>query len=919
VAAEGAPAILGRARERQALDRLLDGARGGESAVLVILGDAGIGKTALMHYCARQASGCRVAEIAGVESEMELPFAALHQLCGPMLENLEKLPIPQEQALRVAFGLAEGTAPDRFVLGLAVLSLLAEVAMKQPLVCLVDDAQWLDEASSQVLSFVGRRLLAESVVLVLGVREVGDTRLFPDLPALALDGLADGDARALLRAAIPGHLDEQVRDRIVAETRGNPLGLLELPRGMSPVELAGGFVVPGTATVSGHIEDQYVQRVRALPESTQRLMLLAAADPTGDATLLWRAARTLGVGQDAAAAADSEQLLDVGLRVRFRHPLVRSAAYAAATAEERRAAHEALAAATDGQVDPDRRVWHLAAAATRPDEAVAAALEQSAGRAQGRGGFAAAAAFLQRAAALTPDAATRVERALAAALAHVHAGGFEAARGLLAEAEAGALDDLQRARVELLRGQVASLSNAGREAPSLLLQAANRLEPLDVGLARATYLGAWGASLFAGRLAEPGGQLQDVSLSARSAPPPAGIQQPTDLLLDGLATVITEGRAAAKPMLTDAVSSFLHDELATEVLLQWGVLAEAAAVALWDFESWAALCTRQVEIARASGALAPLSIALNGVGMIAVWAGDFEAAASLSAEDEAVKAAIGTRISPYGGTLLAAYAGQPAEAAALFAATSQDALARGEGLGVQLVSWTTAILNNGLGRYGDALAAAQQAAAEDSGPFISAWVPSELVEAAVRTGEREVAVDAMRSLSATTAGVDTDWAAGIELRSRALVSEGRTAEDSYRKAVNHLSRTPLRPELARSHLLYGEWLRRQNRRIDARQHLRAAYDMFATMGAEGFAERARRELLATGEKIRKREIDTSAELTPQEEHIARLARDGRSNPEIGAELFISARTVEWHLGKVFAKLGITSRKALHNALPTRGR
>ena len=492
--------------------------------MLVIRGEAGIGKTALIRYCARQAAGCRLIQFAGVESEMELPFAALHQLCMPMLDGLAALPEPQEHALRVAFGLAAGPAADRFVVGLAALSLLAENAAARPLVCLVDDAQWLDDASCQVLGFVARRLLAESVLLLFAVRETADEQMFPGLPALTVEGVTDEDARALLTAAVPGHVDERVCDRIVAETRGNPLGLLELARGLNQAELAGGFAGPHTASLPGRLQDHYVQRVRALPEPTQRLMLLAAADPTGDATLLWRAAPTLSLGHDAAAAADAQELLQIGSQVRFRHPLVRSAAYAAGSPEDRRVAHLTLAAATDAQADPERRVWHLAAAATGPDEEVAAALEQAAVKTQARAGLAAAAAFLQRSVALTAEPGRRSDRALAAALANLHAGTFDAALGLLAQARADAIDDLQRARAELLRGQVEWASVAGREAPVLLLQAARRLESLDVGLARETYLYAWVASSVAGPLTGPGGLLLEVSRAGRAAPPPAGLR-----------------------------------------------------------------------------------------------------------------------------------------------------------------------------------------------------------------------------------------------------------------------------------------------------------------------------------------------------------------------------------------------------------
>jgi DNA-binding CsgD family transcriptional regulator len=912
------PAFRGRVRERQALDGLLDRVRGGKSAVLVIRGEAGIGKTALMHYCARQASGCQLAQIHGVESEIELPLAALHQLCTPMLSSLDALPEPQQRALRVAFGLASGPAPDRFVLGLAVLSLLAENAAARPLVCLIDDAQWLDDASSQVLGFVGRRLLAEPVGLLLAVREAAGERLFPGLPALPVEGLADQDARGLLAAAVPGQLDDRVCDRIVAETGGNPLGLLELARGMSEAELAGGFAGPPAASVPGHLQgrlqDHYLRRVRVLPGPARQLMLLAAADPTGDATLLWRAAQQLGLGPDAAAAAGAEQLLEIGSQVRFRHPLVRSAAYAAGSPDDRRAAHLTLATATDAQADPERRVWHLAAAATGPDEDVAAALEQAAAKIGARAGLAASAAFLRQSVLLTAEPGRHTERALTAALAHLHAGAFDIALALLARAEAHAVGDLQRARVEMLRGQVEFASVTGREAPLLLMRAAERLESLDAGLARETYLHAWLASALAGPFAGPGGLLPEVSRAAQAAPRPAGVPRPCDLLLDAMTTMIVQGRAAAEPAMRRALSAFLGDQMSGEDRLQWGILGQVAAMAVWDFDSWIALSTRDVEFARASGALAPLFVALNAHGLAVTMCGDFKTATSLAAEKDVVNEVTGIRLAATCDLLLAGYQGRPAEATPLFAASTKDALGRGEGFALQLANWSEAVLSNGLGRYAEALAVAEPATEETRLPYITQWILPELIETAVRTGRAGLAGEALGRLSAMTVE-GSDWAKGLEARSRALVSEGREAEQCYAEAVERLGRTPLRPDLARARLLYGEWLRRENRRLDARHQLRAAYDLLDAIGAGAFAERARRELLATGEKVRKREVDTYSQLTSQEEHIIRLARDGRSNREIAAELFISTRTVEWHFRKVFAKLGITSRRELHNAVP----
>jgi DNA-binding CsgD family transcriptional regulator len=915
-AAPGRVALLGRSRERRELEDALERIRAGESAVLVLRGEAGVGKTALLDHTAVQAAGCRVARISGVESELELPLAALHQLCGPFLGELGALPAPQQEGLRVAFGMAAGAVPDRFLLGLAVLGLLAEAAAEEPLVCLVDDAQWLDEASRQVLGVAARRIAAESLLIVLAVREKDDERLFPGVPDLTVEGLAEDDARALLVASTAGHLDERVRDRLVAETGGNPLALLELVTTSSEAELAGGFAVPSTATVSGQLLDRYLARVRALPEATQQLMLLAAADPTGDAALVWRAARTLGLGYDAAVPAAADGLLEIGSGVRFRHPLVRSAAYASGSPERRRAVHGALAAATDLHRDPDRRVWHVAEASTGPDEEVATELERAAERAQARAGVAVAAALLERAVALTAEPHRRAGRALAAAEAHLQAGGFEAALALLAQAEADASDDLQLGRVEQLRAETNRAATSGRDAPVLLLQAARRLESLDARLARQSYLDAWGAALVAGRLAQPGGRLVEVSTAARSAPPPPGDPEPADLLLDGLSTLVLDAPPQAADPLRAAVAAFLDDQVPADEWLHWGVLAANAALALWDYDGWAALSSRHVQRARASGALAHLVSALNVHRVVAVWAGDFQTARSLGVEEEVAKGVTGTRRASYGALFLAAYQGRADLALPLVAATADEARARGEGLGVQIADRAAVVLHLGLGQYAEASAAAERAAGETLGPFTFQALP-DLVEAAARNGQAALAADALTRLQEVTRIEGSDWAGGLESRSRALLGEGADAEQAYDEALSRLGRTPLRPELARAQLLYGEWLRREGRRVDARHQLRAAYELFTDLGAEGFAERARHELLATGEKVRKRQVDTLEQLTPQEEHIAVLAREGRTNAEIAGELFLSPRTVEWHLRKVFDKLGITSRRGLQDALPPR--
>jgi DNA-binding CsgD family transcriptional regulator len=907
-----AAGLTDRRSERGTLDRLVEAARAGQSRALVLCGDPGMGKTVLLEYLAGRASGAglRVARAVAVQSEMELAFAGLHQLCAPMLGRAERLPAPQRDALRTAFGLTVGPPPDRFFVGLAVLSLLSEVAGDRPLVCLVDDAQWLDRASAQALGIAARRLAADPVGLVFAAREPGAE--LAGLPELEVGGLPDEDARALLDSALAAPLDERVRDLIVAETRGNPLALLELPRGLGPAELAGGFGLPGAAPLTGRIEDSFARQLDALSADTRRLVQLAAADPSGDWVLVWRAAGRLGIPVQAGRPAVEAGLVEFGAQVRFRHPLVRSAAYRSAAIPDRQQMHAALAEATDPAVDPDRRAWHRAQATPGPDEEVAAELERSAGRAQARGGLAAAAAFLERAVALTADPARHADRVLAAAQASMQAGAFGKALALLTTAEAGPLEEFASARVDLLRGQIAFAMGQGSDAPPLLLKAAKRLEPLNRDLARDTYLSAWMAAAFAGHFAGAG-DIQEVSRAARALAPPKQHPRPLDLLLDGLAVLAIDGPGAAAPALRQAASAFASADAPAQELLQFGLIAQAAAVALWDEDCWRAILVRLVRLARDVGALDQLPIDLPGLAYDDTWRGDFEAAGSLIAEANGVCEATGSRIAPLAAMFLAAMRGNQAELAPLIEASLTAAEAWGQEGAAARAHWVAAILHNGLGRYADALAAAEQAT-QDAHLFVSTWALPELIEAAVRTGSTLAAADALERLAETTQAGGTDFGLGLEARSRALLNRGDAAEGWYREAIDRLGRTPLRPELARAHLLYGEWLRREGRRVDARGQLRTAHDMFAAMGMQAFAERARRELIATGEKVRKRSVETHSQLTPQEEQIARLARDGRTSPQIGAQLFLSARTVEWHLGKIFTKLGIGSRRELHAAL-----
>src|SRR4051794_12111550 len=912
--ADSAPRSLvlrGRRDECAVIDRLLDGAVEGRSGVLVVRGEAGVGKTALLTYAIESASDLTVLRAVGVESEMELPFAALHQLCAPMLDRLERLPGPQRDALQTIFGLSAEAVPDRFLVGLATLSLLAEVAEERPLLCVVDDGQWLDHASVQALAFAARRLLAEHVVMLFSARDPSDE--LTGLPELTVEGLRDADARAILGSMIPGRLDERVTDQLVAEAGGNPLALLELPRELSAARLAGGFGLPGAVSLSGRIEESFLQRLEVLPEDTRRLLLLAAAEPTGDPALLWRAAERLGITGPVLEPAESAGLIEIDGRVRFRHPLVRSAVYRAATPQERRQVHRALADATDAGGDPGRRAWHLTEAASGPDEDVAAELERAAGRAQARGGLAATAAFLERAARLTPDPSRRGERLLAAAGAKRDAGALEAALGLLEAVEAGPLDELGSARVELLRARIALEQLRGGDAGRLLVMAARRLESLDPELSRETYLDALGAAMV-NDVEVPGGA-RAVAEAVRAAPSGPAPSRPVDLLLDGFATRLTDGYAAAAPTLARALELLVALDVSNEdaggSLTSAGSRASAiVAVELWDAEAWHLLASRRVQFARDTGALVHLQFALSFLARSCLLAGEVTAATLMIDEARLLAETTGTPAFVNAPMILAAWRGQEARASELIEATSEEAAARG---------WSTnayarSVLYNGLGRHDaarDAALEAFQLHPIAHGPFV---VP-ELAEAASRVGDRAQLESALEWLSERTRAISSEWALGVETRVRALLSEGELAESLYRESIAHLAGPRVRLELARTHLLYGEWLRRERRRRDARRQLRTALEMFTRMGAEAFAGRAERELAATGERARRRSVETREDLTAQEIQVARLAGDGLSNPEIGARLFISPHTVAYHLRKVFSKLEITSRGQLHRVLP----
>jgi len=899
---------MDRCDEREVLARMLKAIRAGKSEALVVRGELGTGKTALLEYLVERASGCRVERVVGVQSELDLAFAGLHQLCMPMLDRAERLPSPQRDALHTAFGLRVGPAPDRFLVGLAVLGLLAEVAREQPLVCVIDDAQWLDTASLQLLTFVARRLRVESVAVIIVVREPHELD-FSGLRELVVGGLPETEARILLGSVLRGPVDERVLDRIVSESRGNPLALLESARGSTPDELDSGL--PSVGALPERIEESYLQRIAALPDDTRRLLLLAAVEPVGDPVLLWRAAGLLGIGALAARPATRIGLIDIGPVVRFPHPLVRSVVYRAASLKERQYSHQVLAEVTDAETDPDRRAWHRAQAAPGPDDEVADELERSAFRARARGCSAAAAAFLERAAELTVEPARKAERILAAAQAKHRAGVADAAIGLLCLAQACQLDELQRARADLLRAQIAFTTRRGNDASQLLLKAAKRLEPLDVELARGTYLEALSAAMSAGRSADGGG-LAEIAEAARAAPhasPPLGA---ADLLLDALATRLTDGYAAGMPMMRRALCAFRSPDLPPDEGLRWLWLAGTTAAHTWEDEAWEALADRHVQLAREVGAVVVLPLALTSRIVVHTFLGELPAAASLLKEADEVIEATGSPRMPLAAMLVATWQGRVTDAFRLIDATTTEAAIRGQGFELTTAQWVKALLCNSLTQHEDALSAADEISqAPPTELGLSAWgVMVELIEAAALSGQPERAARALERLTKTTRASGTDWALGIEARSRALVSEHEAAERLYREAITRLQRSRLHGELARAHLLYGEWLRREHRPLDAREPLRVAHGMFSAIGAKAFARRAAGELQLTGQPTPRHSPETNSALTSQEEQIVGLASAGLTNAEIAARLFVSPRTVEWHLGKIFAKLNITSRRQL---------
>ena len=893
--------LVGREQELARLEELLRTVRDGGSATLVVRGEPGVGKSALLDSLVASASELQVLRAVGVEGEVDLPYAALHQLCRPLLDRINVLPQPQSEAIEIAFGLAHGEASDRYLVGLAALSLMSEAAATQPLLCIVDDAHWLDRATTQALAFVGRRLGADSIGLVFASRDPLDE--LDGVPELHLGGLGPTESRVLLDLVLMGHLDGTIRDRFLAETHGNPLALIELSRTLT----AAGTPRPQGDSLSARLEGSFRQRLEPLPADTRTFLVLAAAEPLGDPLLLLRAASLVGLDAEAADAAEEAGLFELRERSSFRHPLVRSAVYGAATQRERRAAHSALAESTDPDLDPDRAAWHRAQATTGPDEDVAASLERTAERAKQRGGLAAAGEFLERAAMLTPQAKRRATRALAAAEAMYEAGAFEPAETLLRGLDSTHLDALEAAQAETLEARVSlAVAGASRDTVMALLAAARGLGKLDYPRGQAVLLDALRAGYFLGDR-----ELLHAVANEFSEFPASEVETTRDLLVRGWAVALRDAPAAGAELLRKAALSLRDKAELEEPDLALLNHTDPATRTLWDYDSWETLTRRMVELARERGALSALPRVLGHWADVKSTAGDFPAAAAALAEADAIAEATGAgpdwnRTSGW----FIAWRFDDAEALSRLALVERNPTASRH----PALECVRALVHNGAGRYEAALAAAQRSCdLHPSGIFN--WGLIELVEAAARCGEHGRAHVALDHLAERIRLTSTDWGLGLQARSTALLHDDAAhAEPLYREAIERLRNTPIRPELARAHLLYGEWLRRENRRIDARDQLREAHELFEDMGIPGFADRARRELAATGETARKRTDDTRADLTAQEAQIAQLAGEGLTNPEIGAKLFLSPRTVEWHLRHVYPKLGIASRKELRAAL-----
>jgi DNA-binding CsgD family transcriptional regulator len=907
--------LVGRSEECAALYGLLESARQGLSGTLVIRGDAGIGKTALIDEAIKAADDFLVVRFTGVESEHDLAFAALHRLLTPILHQIARLPTPQRDALNSALGLTSGPPADRFLVGLGVISLAANAARAaKRLLCVIDDAQWVDRESLDALAFWGRRIHAEGIALVFAERDESPSPSPLDgFAQLHVGGLQDEAARTLVLSDARLHLDREVLDRIVADMGGNPLALLELATRRTPEQIISAVTAPLPLPLGERLEAHYMRQVRALPVETQMVLLLVAAESSGDAKFLRKVATLLGTTVDAAEAAEAAGLLSLDSPVKFRHPLIRAAVYGGARPADRRAVHRALAAATDDEGDVDRMAWHLAAATIGGDEEVAVVLERSADRAGVRGGHNARAALLTRAAELTPDPESAARRRVDAAAAALAGGSPVQTHALLELASPNLLDPTICAIAKRLEGSAWILTGHTAIAAPILLSAGEALLQTNTRVGRDTLLEALQAAFLSGHLGEANDGIARAVAKAASSP---NLEDTVaDRLLDSLALYVTSGYVAAVEHFRSAIAAMLSDDVPPEQLIRWSVLGSSLTRALWDQDAHDQFMRRVAHVTRERGALPFLAVALEACATSEMWAGHFSAADAHveDAIDVYAAAGFGTVSRGIVGLDLAASRGRIDVAKEKAGVVMMVARELGMGSSENVVDRSLVVLALGTGEYADALKHASALFDRDPLPLGNEVLP-DMIEAAVRTGDLVAASKAMERIAERAPASGTPWAMGLLARSRALLAEDEE-EPLYRESIELLGSTRMVMETARSHLLFGEWLRRQGRRIEARDELRIAFEMFDTMGAEAFAGRSRVELLATGEHARRRNFETATDLTPQEAHVARLAADGHTNGEIAARMYISASTVEYHLHKVYRKLDVTSRRRLKEAIP----
>jgi DNA-binding CsgD family transcriptional regulator len=909
-------ALLGRERERMHLADMLSSARNGHGSVVLLLGEAGIGKSALLGDLAHGADDFTICRAIGVESDMELSYAGLQQLCAPIFDSRTDLPAPQRSALEKIFGLTTGSLPDRFLVGMAALGLIVSAAKRQPVMWIVDDPQWLDRSSVHTIGFISRRLPTERIAIAIAAREHLDGDDLTGLPELTLTGLGDEDARRLI-PAVSGPTDPSVRDRIIAEARGNPLALLELPRTWTSAEVADDFEEAGRATLAAKLGLVFSNRLRKLPQETQILLALAAAEPTGDPSLLKAAAHLIGLDWATAAPAERAGLIEIGRYVRFRHPLVRAVSYRTAPVSVRMEAHRALADVTDPVVDQDRRAWHRASSTVVQDEGIAKELERSAGRAKARGGLLGAATLLERAAFLTPDGPRRADRTLVAAQAKRDAGALDSALRLLSIVESEPPSELRAALTQQLRGRIAFDQGFGPEAAELLRDAAVRLERFDPTNATDTHFESLVAAIWASGPDGPG-LIRKSAESARPAVPRSESQRTADLLVNAIALWATEGYEAAAPAMNLALAAArdrtFGDLDANEPL--WTVENRTAgilALEAWDLETGLALAERQVTAARESGALVQLQFALHFLANYVVLTGDVSGAVTLMEEERQLSIATQMRASGHSDALLAALRGDAALALPLIDSMRDLATNDGQGRVVAFSHYLSSVQYNALGQHEHALECARRVMEWGVIGYQTLAAP-ELAEAASRQGDTELLADVAAWVTARAGATPTDWALGISALVNALAADAADDPDGlYRASIERLRGTPLRFLLARAKLLYGEWLRRRGRKGDALVQLTAAHEALNEMGLTSFAERARREVSATtSRRVRKYLDDPTAELTGQELQVTRLVQDGLTNREIGVRLYLSPRTVEWHLRNVFGKVGVSTRHQLRD-------